>query len=212
MILKRKKFTEQDRSTRDLVLDIAEQEIALHGVEGLRLKDVAEQVGVQLPSIYAHFSGRKDVLEGLADRLMDELLIIYQEIQSLPPFEALMASSDRTIEFYVANRGYARLLLADFPTPYENSVFNKCDYKIHQAINFLKDLIAKGVEQGTVRPVSADLFLSFRMGVTLFPLFMRSNSSRKEMVTDPVVIEKITEESRRLLALFLKPDVDMGDV
>ena len=64
-----------------------------------------KQVGVQLPSIYAHFAGRKEVLEALADRLMDDLLVIYHDIKSLPPMEGLLASAEKTIEFYVAHRG-----------------------------------------------------------------------------------------------------------
>ncbi len=205
MVSKRKKFTDQKRSTRDLILDIAEQEIATNGVEGLRLKDIAEKVGVQLPSLYAHFAGRKEVLEALADRLMDDLLAIYKGVEGVPPREALLASADRTIEYYVSNRGYARLLLADFPTPYEYSVFNKTGHKISKVLAFISELIEEGVEQGTVRPMPADLFLSIRMGVTLFPLFMRSDAGKKEMVTDKVIIERIKVEANRLLAQFIAP-------
>lgn len=203
---KRKNFTEKDRSTRDLILDIAEQEIANKGVEGLKLKDVAEQVGVQLPSIYAHFSGRKEVLEALADRIMDELLLIYYDVKQLPPLDGLIASADRTIEFYVMHRGYARLLLADFPAPFEFSVFNKCSPKIQEVLVIVGDMINRGVENNTVRYVPSDLFLSFRMGITLFPLFMRSDVGRKEMVTDTEVIERIKCESITLLHQFLQPE------
>lgn len=205
MTSKRKNFTQEDRSTRDLILDIAEQEIADKGVEGLKLKDVAEQVGVQLPSIYAHFAGRKEVLEALADRLMDDLLVIYHDIKSLPPMEGLLASAEKTIEFYVAHRGYARLLLADFPAPFEYSVFNKCSSKIQEVLVVMGDMINRGVAEGTVRQVPPDLLLSFRMGITLFPLFMRSDIGRREMVTDDAVIERITRESLILLRQFLEP-------
>lgn len=205
MSLKRKKFTNEKRSTRDLILDIAEQEVAANGVDGLRLKDIAEQVGVQLPSIYAHFSGRKQVLEGMADRAMDDLLEIYQGLGGLPPREALLASADRTIELYLAKRGYARLLMADFPAPYEYSVFNRCSDKIREVLAIIKDLIDSGVKEGTVRPMRADLFLSFRMGLTLFPLFMRSDDDRQEMVTDPELIDQIRKEANRLIMLFITP-------
>ncbi len=46
---KRKNFTNEPRTTRDLILDIAQEEIAEKGLEGLRLKDIADQVGIQLP-------------------------------------------------------------------------------------------------------------------------------------------------------------------
>jgi len=47
--------------------------------------------------------------------------------------------------------------------------------------------------------------LSFRMGLTLFPLFMRSDAERKEMVTDPELIEQIRKEANRLIVLLIAP-------
>ena len=200
---KRKKFKNENKSTRELILDIAEQEIAIHGVEGLRLKDIAVQVGVQLPSLYAHFAGRKELLEALADRLMDDLILVYKGLEGLPPREALLASADRTIEFYLTHRGYARMLLADFPTPYDHSYFNKTNVKIAEVLTMIDDTIKKGVADNTVRDIPANLFLSFRMGITLFPLFMRSSPDKKEMVKDPEVIDRIKRESNHLLAQFI---------
>lgn len=202
---KRKNFTNEARKTRDLILDIAEAEIAEKGVEGLRLKDIADQVGIQLPSLYAHFASRKELLEALADQLMDELLDVYERLDGLPPREILLASADRTIDFYVAKRGYARLLLADFPTPYAHSIFNKTNVKIGRVLKIINHAIQRGVQEGTVRDIPPDLFLSFRMGVTLFPLFMRGNSEQQEMVRDPQVIERIKRESNRLLSLYVTP-------
>ena len=202
---KRKNFTNEPRTTRDLILDIAQEEIAEKGLEGMRLKDIADQVGIQLPSLYAHFASRKELLEALADQLMDELIAIYENLQGLPPREALLASADRTIDFYVAKRGYARMLLADFPAPYDHSIFNKTSVKIGKVLKILNQSIQLGIAEGTVRDIPPDLFLSFRMGVTLFPLFMRGNQERKEMVRDPEVIDRIKRESNRLLSLYITP-------
>ncbi len=136
---------------------------------------------------------------------MDELIAIYENLHGLPPREALLASADRTIDFYVAKRGYARMLLADFPTPYDHSIFNKTSVKIGKVLKILNQSIQLGIAEGTVRDIPADLFLSFRMGVTLFPLFMRGNLERKEMVRDPEVINRIKRESNRLLSLYITP-------
>ncbi|PLW78420.1 TetR/AcrR family transcriptional regulator [Cohaesibacter celericrescens] len=200
---RRKKFTEEERSTRDLILDLTEKEIGELGIEGLRLKGIAQQVGIQLPSLYAHFAGRKELLEALAERLMDEILLVYRGLDGLPPREALLASADMTIEFYLQHRGYARLVLADFPTPYDYSIFNRTNHKIVDVLDRLDKTIKLGVAENTVRDIPADLFLSFRMGITLFPLFMRADSETKEMVKDPEVIERIKLEANRLLASFI---------
>ena len=203
MAQRRKNYLNEDRTTRDLILDLAENEIAKRGVEGLRLKDVAEQVGIQLPSLYAHFSGRKELLEALADRAMDEVDIIYKELAGLPPRESLLAGADRMIDFYRAKNGYARLILADMPIPHQYSLFIKARPKVEAGVSYLNDTIKRGVAQNTVRDVSAELFLSFRMGVTLVPLFIHSNSQRQEMVKDPEVIDRIKLEAHHMLSQFI---------
>nr|WP_321526350.1 TetR/AcrR family transcriptional regulator [uncultured Cohaesibacter sp.] len=203
MTVKSKKPTEGKRSTREVILEVAEQEIARNGVEGLRLKDVAEKVGVQLPSLYAHFDSRKVLLEALSDEFLGKLLNIYRELSALPPREALLASADRTIDLYLAKRGYARLLLYDFPAPNKFSLLASSEEKINDILNLIEETIQRGVAQNTVRNISAELFLSFRLGLTLFPLFMRLDRNGGDMVTDREIINSIKRESHYLLAHFI---------
>ena len=200
---RRKKYTDENRSTRDLILDIAEQEIASNGVDGLRLKDIASQVGIQLPSLYAHFAGRKELLQALAERMITDVEKIYSSLHGLPPREALLASADRTIDFFVERPGFARLLMSDFQAPRAFSIFNQSSDKIEKVLQAIDDIIKKGVAENTVRDVPPDLFLAFRMGVTLFPLFMRKRTNNDEMMSDPEAIERIKRESHRLLAQFI---------
>ncbi|WP_119306638.1 TetR/AcrR family transcriptional regulator [Cohaesibacter haloalkalitolerans] len=203
MTTKSKRQTEGKRSTREIILEVAEQEIARNGVEGFRLKDVAEKVGVQLPSLYAHFDSRKVLLEALTDEFLGKLLDIYKELSALPPREALLASADRTIDLYLAKRGYARLLLYDFPAPNKNSILASSEDKINEILNLIEATIKRGVAQNTVRNISAELFLSFRLGLTLFPLFMRLDRNGGDMVTDREIINSIKRESNYLLAHFI---------
>lgn len=203
MTVKSKKPIEGKRSTREVILEVAEQEIARNGVEGLRLKDVAEKVGVQLPSLYAHFDSRKVLLEALSDEFLGKLLNIYRELSALPPREALLASADRTIDLYLAKRGYARLLLYDFPAPNKFSLLASSEEKINDILNLIEETIQRGVAQNTVRNISAELFLSFRLGLTLFPLFMRLDRNGGDMVTDREIINSIKRESHYLLAHFI---------
>ncbi len=203
MTVKSKKPTEGKRSTREVILEVAEQEIARNGVEGFRLKDVAEKVGVQLPSLYAHFDSRKVLLEALSDEFLGKLLNIYRELSALPPREALLASADRTIDLYLAKRGYARLLLYDFPAPNKFSLLASSEEKINDILNLIEETIQRGVAQNTVRNISAELFLSFRLGLTLFPLFMRLDRNGGDMVTDREIINSIKRESHYLLAHFI---------
>ena len=200
---RRKKYIEENRKTRDLILDITEKVIAEHGVDGLRLKDIADQVGIQLPSLYAHFSGRKKLLEALADRLMDEIIKIYLDLSGLPPREALLASAERSIDFFLKHRGYARLLMSDLPAATKDSVFAGAGEKYEKVQMIVRSIISRGVEQNVVRDMSADLFLAFRMGLTLFPLFIYHRGADEDMVSDTDAINRIKREANRQLAHFI---------
>jgi len=60
-------------STRERILEVAEEIIARHGMEGLRLKDVAESVGIQPPSVFTHFDGREAIGDAVAHRVLEKI-------------------------------------------------------------------------------------------------------------------------------------------
>jgi TetR/AcrR family tetracycline transcriptional repressor len=50
--------------TSERILDQAEVLIERLGYDGLRLRDIADPIGVQVPSIYAHYEARDAVVAG----------------------------------------------------------------------------------------------------------------------------------------------------
>ncbi len=60
-------------STRELILTEAMRLIARNGVEELRIKDIADSVGIQMPSIYKHFANREAIIATLAQKMVGEV-------------------------------------------------------------------------------------------------------------------------------------------
>jgi AcrR family transcriptional regulator len=52
--------------TRDRILLAASQLFAVHGFRGASTRAIAEQVGVRQPSLFKHFSSKRDMLDELA--------------------------------------------------------------------------------------------------------------------------------------------------
>jgi AcrR family transcriptional regulator len=105
--------------TRDLILDEAERLIALKGVNGFTLKDIVDPLGVQVPSIYKHYSSRDDVLVALSRRFIARLS---QQFYYPPEALAQPTSTLREVvldfaRFHIAHPAYVRLSLVDFATP-----------------------------------------------------------------------------------------------
>ncbi|WP_422004553.1 TetR/AcrR family transcriptional regulator [Pyruvatibacter mobilis] len=96
---------------RRLILDAAEQRLASSGPEGIRLQDIAKDVGISHPAILHHFQSREGLVGALVERTMthlrDALLGVITRGQSgALDTDAMMDEVFATL----SDRGHARLL------------------------------------------------------------------------------------------------------
>jgi AcrR family transcriptional regulator len=103
--------------TRERILDEVERLIALKGVFGFKLRDVADPLDVQVPAIYKHYKSRDDVLIEVSRRFITLLAAQFQPPPGLAPAAALRHALDRFVEFKLSHPAYVRLALVDFATP-----------------------------------------------------------------------------------------------
>lgn len=95
---------------RDEILAAAERRLATTGPAGLRLQDIAADVGISHPAILHHFGNRDALVEAVVDRairnLLADLVKAFQQGGGVPGGAQLF---DRVYESF-AERGHARLL------------------------------------------------------------------------------------------------------
>src|ERR1700738_4683090 len=103
--------------TRERILDEVERLIALKGVYGFTLRDVAEPLNVRVPAIYKHYKDRDDVLVEVSRRFITLLAQQFARNPALPPAAELRVALDRFVEFMMRHPAYVRLALVDFATP-----------------------------------------------------------------------------------------------
>jgi AcrR family transcriptional regulator len=103
--------------TRQRILNEAERLIAVKGVYGFTLRDIAVPLGVQVPAIYKHYKSRDDVLIELSRRFIALLAAQFELRPKLPPEAALHAALDEFVELMMRHPAYVRLALVDFATP-----------------------------------------------------------------------------------------------
>src|SRR5580692_10739669 len=77
--------------TRQRILDKAERLIAIKGVYGFTLQDVAGPLGVQVPAIYKHYKSRDDVLIEVSRRFITLLAAQFEFAAGSDPQAALRA-------------------------------------------------------------------------------------------------------------------------
>jgi AcrR family transcriptional regulator len=96
---------------RALILDAAEKRLAEGGPGGIRLQDVAADVGVSHPAILHHFGSREALLSAVVERsvgaLETDLVQAFQSSTGEPPDGAEMLER---VYVVLAEKGHARVL------------------------------------------------------------------------------------------------------
>lgn len=59
---------EKGRRTAEKILDVAEEVFAEKGFEGATLRDVADRVGIRIPSLYNHFASKDQLYAAVLER------------------------------------------------------------------------------------------------------------------------------------------------
>ncbi len=103
--------------TRELILDQAERLIAVKGVFGFTLSDVAKPLGVRVPAIYKHYTSRDDMLVEVARRFVTLLAAQFAPDKPLQPGPVLRRALDEFVTFMMSHPAYVRLALVDLATP-----------------------------------------------------------------------------------------------
>ena len=202
----------QNKSTRERILEVAEAVVAREGIEGMRLRDLADPIGIRVPSIYAHFRGREDVLTGLAERYI-ELLADHFPDDGAPD---AMATLDRGIRSYTRflaeHKAYARLLLRDLAVggmPELNKATGGTMAEnieagplapLHERV---AGILERGARNGQFRVIEIESFSRAMVGLALMSLAYPAGTSILDGESQPekldAVIDEVAEFIRRIV-------------
>jgi AcrR family transcriptional regulator len=125
---------------RDAILAATEKRLLEVGPEGLRLQEIARDVGLSHPTVIHHFGSREGLVDAVANRavmrLERDLLACFTELDpTTDPLELTLTTLDR-VDDALRRHGHARLLawlaLTDLPGPKE-SLLRDIALAIHAA-------------------------------------------------------------------------------
>jgi AcrR family transcriptional regulator len=152
--------------TRERILDEAERLIAIKGVYGFTLRDIAAPLRMQVPAIYKHYKSRDDVLIGVSRRFIALLGRQFDFEPGADALDALRKALDTFVALMLAHPAYVRLALVDFATPGGGMEYVKLAAGGSFAENFvdgplapmharLRGFFKSGARAGRFRPVDA---------------------------------------------------------
>lgn len=182
---------------RQRILDEAERLIAVKGVYGFTLRDIAAPLGVQVPAIYKHYRSRDGVLIEVSRRFIALLASQFELRPELTPVAAFRVALERFVELLMGHPAYVRLALVDFATPgggmdyvklaaggsFKENLVRGPLAAMHAR---LRELVQAGIRSGEFRSVGAsDIYRLLKASLLIrlvFPddrLLLRQPTSRE---------------------------------
>ena len=168
--------TPRRRNTKERIIDEAEKLASIHGIEHLKLQDVADKIGIKLPSVYAHFSGREDILAAMGARINRAFTQMFLSKSSEPPIDGLRKGATELTQFLGKNPAYFRLMLRDLSVPLGYDPINRRFTLTHGnsiplELKDMQERIRKMLDQaeqaGSMKAMEAENFLSLVLGTLL---------------------------------------------
>lgn len=74
-----KRLTSKGERTRAAILDAAERQFSERGYDGVSLRQIMDEAGVQMGQLQYYFPSKDDVFAGVLDRRIEDVLTVYTE-------------------------------------------------------------------------------------------------------------------------------------
>jgi len=135
------------------IVEAARRIIASNGLEGLTVKELAEEVGISEGDIYKHFKSKREVLLSLIEEIKETLLeciegAIKREGPALVNLENIMKAH---LSYTERRRGVSFLVIGEVLRSPETSLRRHMHKVIGAYLQRVKGLLEEGMKRGEVR-------------------------------------------------------------
>jgi AcrR family transcriptional regulator len=149
-------------TTKQLIIQAAARLFAEKGYEGMTMKEIAREVGIKAPSLYAFFESKEDIFAHISRNVMSdhlELAQAYSEDSDLSVREQMERMMRMIMNFQLKEtlqmKIYMRLLL--FP-PEVFQVDLKTELRKLEQVEqeLFSRMFQRGIERGEIRQTDSD--------------------------------------------------------
>lgn len=162
-------------SSRDKILDVAEERFAQRGFAAVGIQELASAVGMGKSSLFHHFPSKSVLYLAVLDRVLERIdRRVAPVLAADRPADARLdggidALIDALAEHPPAARLLLRALFEDDDLPFETTPEGRAaSARVEALVGSLEAVIRQGVEAGTFRPVSAAHTVQTVIGATVY--------------------------------------------
>jgi AcrR family transcriptional regulator len=160
MIIFVSRVAQKRLAARRRLIDAASGLIAEHGVEGLRLRELADRADVGFGSFYTHFATKEELVEAVVAEHVSSLseAIIAYAVERDDPAETAV----------IAHRSFVRLAYEDPQLARLLVHLDGADALLELASQpYLAPVLQRGIDRGRFAAIELDIAISFIVGATI---------------------------------------------
>jgi len=164
------------------IIDAARKIIATRGMEDLRIRDLAKEVGISEAAIYRHFLSKKDILLWLIDDIERTLLDTVDRAASekSEPLESLENVLKAHLSYAEQRRGVSLIVISETLRLADKSLRERMFEVVNRYLSRIEELLVQGVERGQISQeidLSTAALTFFAIIHTTVTLWALSNSA-----------------------------------
>lgn len=164
--------------TKNKLKEVAMRLFGEKGYEGTALSEIAKEVGVKTPAIYAFFENKEDLFMTVFREAMQSYNTYIQELSEeqkvLSAQESLRGILSRQYEFYQKSPEASKIVLryVVFPPAFLKETIEEAFLESDAMLTkIIEQFISKGMEEGVIRDQSVqlltDAFLNLMDGLSM---------------------------------------------
>jgi AcrR family transcriptional regulator len=171
--------------------------MASHGLQGTTVSRIADEVGMEAPSLYAHFPSRQDMLLAAVE-VMCERVVKHLNTPSEPNMLDRLRTIAETHPTFISGE-YDGFVLPTFEVltaPPESGLCEVASERQLKTLETLSGFVEEGKRQGTIRPDMDSRVAAYEMMLLFWAEDVIQLMGIDEFVTDGI--------SKKILELFLR--------
>lgn len=190
MEVRRMRVVKEAAERRNEILDVAERLFCTNGYDNTSTNDILAEIGIARGTLYYHFRNKEDILDGMIDRILDEIVRKARTIaldESRPVLERLT----QTVLAANVDTKTGNMILEQVHKPQNALMHAKMQEKLlSQLIPFFVKIVEDGISQNLMQTDYPE--------DTLHMLLLYSNT-----VFDDYSAEYTEDEKKRMVLAFI---------
>ena len=191
-------------STKEKIIQAAQQVFIRKGMDGARMQEIADEAGINKALLHYYFHSKEqlfnDVFYGLLSQLIPGLIAIFKGSEPfLDKIEAIVTEYDT---YMSRNPFLPQFVIREINRDPEQLSRFMSD----QGLDFslVESMIEKEVAMGNIRTITFPHLFANLIGMIVMPYIGRPLFQRKLFKNDPVKYDKFLQERKAVITSFVK--------